>query len=204
MEPVELEMAVSRLLLRINIITGWPLYEDPTDQRELENQFRLKLQENYGNTNLDEIEAAFRNNTSVKDWGKNINLAMIDEVMIPYLDQRREVSKLEEQMMNKKELPALPTEQLTEDEILDISRQTFKITGLWQLVQISAYKILKKRGLLNFTEEEKKGIRLQAKLKIEEMFKDDPNLFTNSSRESWEDMYAKRIAASRYFLNEKQ
>jgi hypothetical protein len=104
----ELQMAATRLMLKINIITGWELPHDIDDIDILKEQFELKLAESFPGVNLDEIEFAFRNNTTVKDWGKNMNLAMIDEVMIDYQRKRREVSDQEQRKEGNLITPALP------------------------------------------------------------------------------------------------
>lgn len=89
------------LLAKINAITGWIVPDLTLDI--LIDQFRKKLVESYGDCNPEEIEFAFRNyGTVIKDWGKQMNLSLIDEVMIPYLSRRSEVSQHEEVLaMNK-------------------------------------------------------------------------------------------------------
>ena len=83
------------LLIKINAITGWIIPDETLDV--LLDQFRKKIVESYGNCTAEEIEYAFRNyGTVVKDWGKQMNLSLIDEVMIPYLSRRMEVSEHEE------------------------------------------------------------------------------------------------------------
>lgn len=96
MSIAELKTAATLLLIKINVITGWALYEDPKSAQILKEQFELKIKESYPNVNVDEMEYAFRQNTTVKDWGKFMNLGLIDEVMIPYLNQRKEISDIEE------------------------------------------------------------------------------------------------------------
>ncbi len=84
------------LLLKISIITGWVVPEDEF-MNILVDQFRQLLIEKYATCCPQEVEYAFRlMGTTVKDWGKQINLALIDEVMIPYMNRRAEVSKHEE------------------------------------------------------------------------------------------------------------
>lgn len=96
MEWAELDTWAKALLIKINAITGWVVQEDTLDI--LVDQFRKKLSESYKNCNPDEVEYAFRNyGTAVKDWGKQMNLSLIDEVMIPYLNRRYELSRIEEQ-----------------------------------------------------------------------------------------------------------
>lgn len=97
-------MACKAILVRIHVITGWTL---PTDSllSVLVDQFLKKLNESYPLINSEEIEYAFRNyGTVVKDWGKSMNLSLIDEVLIPYMDERRKASDLEERNVKAKEI----------------------------------------------------------------------------------------------------
>lgn len=193
-------MAVKRLLLKLNFITGWALYDDPEDQEILDQQFELKLQESYPTVNLDEIEYAFRNNTGVKDWGKSINLSLIDEVMIPYLAHRAEISKIEEQLMVKKQSPE-PMEVISDDETLRMAEGFCKLPEGWKLVSLSAYKILGKQGHMSYTDAERQEIRKAASAYIDEMFLKDPHLFTGTTRESMTDNFCKKLAVAKYFKN---
>ena len=103
------------LLTKIHVITGWTLPTDTLLDILLE-QFQKKLIESYPNTNVDEVEYAFRTGgTTVKDWGKSMNLSLIDEVMIPYLQSRSNVSRIEEQ----KKLPEPPKETLNDQTMND-------------------------------------------------------------------------------------
>lgn len=114
MSPEEIEMSAYQLLLKIHVIVGWtiPLGEM---MDVLVDQFQKKLTESYSNVNPEEIEYAFRNRgLDVKDWGKALNLTLIDEVMIPYLTTRRDLSAVEESLSNK---PAIAEKKdLTEEE----------------------------------------------------------------------------------------
>ncbi len=90
------------LLVKIHVITGWVI---PTGEMltVLVDQFEKKLFESFPNFNPDEIEFAFRQfGTHVQDWGKQMNLAMIDEVMQPYMNRRYELSQIEEKTDLKK------------------------------------------------------------------------------------------------------
>lgn len=90
------------LLIKINTITGWVVPDETLEV--LVDQFRKKLIESYGYCNPDEIEYAFRNYGSyVKDWGKQMNLSLIHEVMVIYLNARRSVSDKELRVAEAKE-----------------------------------------------------------------------------------------------------
>nr|MBA4166540.1 hypothetical protein [Chitinophagaceae bacterium] len=97
MAPAEIAVTSNAVILKIHAITGWEIPEKMI-ARILKEQFIKKMQEGYATVNVDEIEYAFRTyGTQVKDWGKSMNLSLIDEVMTPYLLSRQEVSKMEEQ-----------------------------------------------------------------------------------------------------------
>lgn len=106
------------LLMKINAITGWVIPEENLEI--LLDQFRKKLVESYGNCNPEEIEYAFRNyGTLVKDWGKQMNLSLIDEVMIPYLSRRREVSQREEAIALNQPLQIEYKEDMSQEAMKD-------------------------------------------------------------------------------------
>lgn len=110
MQDHELDMSVNELLLKIHVITGWVI---PSDEIMLLllDQFKKKILESYRTINVDEFEYAFRNHF-VKDWGKNLNLALIDEVLQNYISKRVGVSQIEETIQ-----PALPVPKLGVDEV---------------------------------------------------------------------------------------
>lgn len=96
MTQEERNLSAYQILLKIHAITGWTI---PVSElmNVLVEQFELKLAESYANTNADEFEYAFRNKgIDIKDWGKAMNLGLIDEVMIPYLENRFDLSRAEE------------------------------------------------------------------------------------------------------------
>ena len=97
MNESEINTWAKSLLLKIHVITGWVI---PASELQviLIDQFQKKLVESYPEINVNEIEYAFRNSgTTVKDWGKAMNLSLIDEVLIPYLAERQRLShELEE------------------------------------------------------------------------------------------------------------
>jgi len=117
MDQEEIDLWADALLLKIHVITGWTIPEK-TVLFVFTDQFKKKILESYSRCNPDEIEYAFRTEgTIVKDWGKSMNLSLIDEVMIPYMKKRFEVGILEEQQ-KVKQLEA-PKENLTDKTMLD-------------------------------------------------------------------------------------
>lgn len=100
-------------MVKVHVITGWVLPEKDL-LHIFVDQFTKKLLEEYAHLNVDEIEYAFRSiGTSVKDWGKSMNLTLIDEVLRPYVSQRFEASRLEEIQKAK------PTQRIYTLEELD-------------------------------------------------------------------------------------
>jgi hypothetical protein len=85
--------AVAQLMLTIHVITGWSIPEKEM-MVILVDQFEKKLTESYPVLNVSEIEFAFRAfGVGINDWGKQMNLSLIDEVLNTYLGQRSEVQR---------------------------------------------------------------------------------------------------------------
>lgn len=95
---IELLTEVQLLLFKLSVITGWKLPEDESYLTVLVDQFVKKIKEDYSVLNTEEVEHAFRKNTQVKDWGKAFNLSLIDQVLIPYINQRREIKEFVERL----------------------------------------------------------------------------------------------------------
>lgn len=117
MNEQELSLWPKALLLKIHVITGWVI---PASDllNILIDQFQKKLIEDYGNLNTEEIEYAFRKSgTIIKDWGKEMNLNLIDQVLIPYLQDRVEASTNEE----KRKSP--PVQKIYTDEEITNQRR---------------------------------------------------------------------------------
>jgi len=94
----ELLSSCEALLIKIHIITGWTI-PGGNLLNVLVDQFQKKLIEDYPTFNVEEIEYAFRHSgTLVEDWGKSLNLNLIDKVLWPYELRRREASKTEERL----------------------------------------------------------------------------------------------------------
>jgi hypothetical protein len=146
------------LLIKISVITGWVL---PVDEllNVLVDQFTKKLTEAYANCNTEEVEYAFRNFSSeVKDWGKNVNLSLIDEVMRPYLRRRREQSVAEEYAAPPLLLPDRRESTSNFAMLRWLAEQIRYIrTGKpVEFVPHQLYDYLDKRGKINVTNAEKR------------------------------------------------
>lgn len=151
MSEDELKLSAKLILLKISTITGWTV---PVSELMdiLVNQFEKKLLEDYSVVNEEEIEYAFRNKgIEIKDWGKAINLSLIDEVMIPYLEKRIELSKIEESV--NKPLEIGRSKQLTNEEweewLVDIKRYDFN------KIPVLCYDYLVMSGKINPSAKEK-------------------------------------------------
>lgn len=189
------------LLLRIHVITGWTL---PSDEflGILIDQFQKKLLESYPNVNTDEIEAAFRkNSSSVKDWGRSFNLGLLDQVIVPYLDERYELSKLEEKM--QKEITHLPVPQITEQEIVDIAWDVWNVTGRLDYISESAYEVLVKNSLIVLSIEEKHQLMSAANVYLQDQEERSFFPYSPSDEKENQKRYAKKIAVARLFQKYK-
>lgn len=139
------------LLLKIHVITGWVV-----PQKELMDilidQFEKVLSEKYSKYNSDEVEYAFRNfGTQVKDWGKSMNLSMIDEVMSPYMEKRFELSRYEEQ---KKMLPPPSDEVPMSDQVMidwltDVFKSVKENNHRFEFTPVDVYDWLDRRGCID-------------------------------------------------------
>lgn len=150
--PHEQRLWAKSLLIKIHVITGWTV---PTGEilTVLIDQFQKKLLEDYPDMNVDEIEFAFRQNgTVVKDWGKAMNLALIDQVLIPYRAERMRLSNEYEE----RNVPPPPQVILTDDQLDNLHRQDVELfyqrclKGIVPRVTPPYFKIiLVKDGLMN-------------------------------------------------------
>lgn len=93
----EISLLATELLIIISVSTGWVLPDDDKHLKILEKQFEKKLIESYADLNKDEFEYALRN-YEIKDWGKLVNLNLIDEVISEYKSVRLALSSIEERM----------------------------------------------------------------------------------------------------------
>lgn len=112
--PPELLTDAAQCLLSIHVITGWVLPDDKDYVKELTNEFRLKLAEDFETLNFQEVKYAFRRAAGKKDWGKNMNLALLSEVLAEYSDDRRRASAEEERLISKP-----PVQKIYSDEQLE-------------------------------------------------------------------------------------
>lgn len=120
LSDVEVRTGIFNVIKRIHIITGWPLPNDDEYLAILADELMLKLQADFYMMNFDEVVLAFRKNgIGVKDWGKNMNLTLVCEVLAEYCNERLRLSAEEER------LKAVPPKQViyTDEQLLNLHRQ---------------------------------------------------------------------------------
>ncbi len=160
------------LILKIHAIKGWTI---PISEMMdiLIDQFQKKLTESYANVTFQEVEYAFRNSgLEIKDWGKAMNLSLIDEVMIPYLEKRFEVSKMEEhirkpvQIDEKKELtPEEKQEWIDEWKVKEVINV--------DIIPLMFYEFLDKQKMLNISKKQKWEYTEKAATNIKTLLHED-------------------------------
>lgn len=192
------------LLLKIHVITGWN-FPDESLMLILKDQFQKKLTESYPTVNIDEIEHAFRiNETGVKDWGKSMNLFLIDEIMQPYLNRRFELSKLEEQA--KQNTPQLPPSPITAQEIIDTAWNLWLSTSQLDYIDEDCYDILTTKKFINLSIEQKKELFSKANQYLIMLERESPHLYKNDTaafRHATQRRYAKKMAVANFFTEYK-
>jgi hypothetical protein len=135
MDATEVMFATKNLLLKIHVITGWtlPMAEIMT---VLKDVFQKKLVEDYPMLNVDEIEYAFiKSGTTTEDWGKEVNLNLIDKILIPYVVKRMECSIEEE-----KKKPSPEQKIYSDEEIMNQRRA--EIETAYQAMRQGNYPII--------------------------------------------------------------
>jgi hypothetical protein len=119
MSESEVSLWGKSLLAKIHVITGWVI-PDGELLTILIDQFQKKLVESYPDMNVDEIEYAFRQGgTTVEDWGKSMNLALLDKVLIDYLGERKRLSHT----LEERNVPPPVQVLLTDDQLDDLYRE---------------------------------------------------------------------------------
>ena len=118
MDENSLAMAANMAVYKISVITGWSIPSDATYQDALIAELINKFRESYSDMTAAELLYAFRNHASaVEDYGKALNLQLMDKVVAAYKIARQKVSAIEETQYK--------TEQriFTEDELMDGYRE---------------------------------------------------------------------------------
>lgn len=150
MNDAELELSAHRIILKISVIVGWtiPLSDEMVDM--LTDQFSKKLSEGYSNLNEAEVEYAFRNKgIETRDWGKSLNLSLIDEVMLPYLEERFEISKTEESLTKLKMLEEEKKETTDEEMFEWIEDWKQKEVIDLEIIPLQFYEFLENKKIIS-------------------------------------------------------
>ena len=160
-----LKLTSKSLLLKINIITGWVI-PDKELINILVDQFQKLLTEKYRHCNTDEMEYAFRYyGLTIQDWGKQMNLSLVDQVMSQYLEKRFELSKIEEQQKTKQNSIEYK-EDISDTAMRDWYNEIFRrvrVDGMAvDFIPVSLYDWMGKNGNITATNAEKKEYLVKA------------------------------------------
>jgi hypothetical protein len=199
------------LCVKISIITGWQIPADEDVKQILYQQLEKKMKEDYSNLNIQEIEYAMRKyGTEIKDWGKSINLSLIDTAVNPYFYKRSTVRQLEESQIVHKELPS--TEEVLDDaEFIKVAKDIFLKTKLTGLIPPKVYDQLEGTEII-LTKEEKGEIRRKVVKNIEdEALQAGVNemrklRLLKEKKQDWENMVrteCKKQAVAEYFIKQQ-
>lgn len=144
MTDTEIKMWSKALVLKIHVITGWTIPSSDEILNILIDQFEKKLKENYGDLNHEEIEYAFRSQgTTIEDWGKAMNLNLLDKVLLPYLNNRFKISEVERQIAYKKRKPEFSLENdIDYRQMIEEDYQFFLGGKILMIFPIHYYKTL--------------------------------------------------------------
>lgn len=150
----ELGVNIKNLLLKITAMTGWTL-PDGEILKALIEQMTLKFRESYGDINPDEFLFAFRQfGGSVKEFGKKINLSLIDEVIVQYKNHRFELSQMEERVKVSTDVKQLPAPEVSDEDFLKSVRIVWEVEKRnFKKIPVLAYSVLSKSIVL--TDEQK-------------------------------------------------
>jgi hypothetical protein len=149
MRDFQVITAGKALLLKIHIITGWTIPEGDL-MNILVDQFAKELSEKYGELNADEIEYAFRSKgTIVEDWGKSMNLNLLDKVLLPYLNDRYRISETERLLAYKKVHGEFNLDQLDYRRMIEEDFQFFLSGKILTAFPVHYYKTLVEDGIID-------------------------------------------------------
>ncbi len=167
MEEQERWFAAQTVLLKIHAIKGWTI---PVSEMMdiLVDQFQRKLSEGYANVTVAEMEYAFRNSTDVKDWGKALNLSLIDEVMQPYLENRFDLSQQEEKL--KKPVMIEAPQKMTKEEKAEWMMDWKQMDEInFELIPLIFYDFMDEDDLLRLSSKQKWAYTEKATQQVKSM-----------------------------------
>jgi len=210
----ELNLTALKIIHTVSIVSGWQL-PSKFELDILTEQLANKLLEKYPNVNIKEVEFAFRN-YSVKEYGKNFNLFIFDEVLEPYLRLRYEASRLEEYKQPKQIAMKISNEEKLQDiheyaEREDLNEDTIHLIpyyihdwilelGLMEVPDSDKYDLYDKATKLKLKMIHKEALLDPVKMKDYEKFKHNyqKNMFSDWEVEQIHYIYLKLVAL-KYF-----
>ncbi|MBS1915693.1 MAG: hypothetical protein JST87_05410 [Bacteroidetes bacterium] len=189
------------LLVRIHAITGWIIPEAEL-KNVLIDQLTKTIEEKYSKMTSEEIEYAMRNfGTEIQDWGKMMNLSLIDQAVQPYLTKRRELSNLEEQIVEKKLIEQ--KEDLSDKSMIDwlinTKQNIEKEKWDWKWMPVSLYDFLVRKKKFHVTQMRRyEFLREAGKLRLNSLIENFDN--SEASRKyiyDFKDMLEKGVVTSK-------
>lgn len=200
MNVEELKTAIQVMLHRICVVTGWVLPETKSSINILVDEFGLYLKETYPTINVNEVAAAFRQfGTTVKDWGRAVNLGLMEQVLAPYMAARLEASRMVEE--KPKEMPLLTMPEETPEEKITFAYEHWKKVKTIELT-VNVYRELRTTGRM-----EQPGSELAAliestvKAKRLELLTHDFQYFKRNDEKQWTIILKQKLACHHYFSN---
>ena len=148
------------LLFRIHTITGWKLPDDDLFLNTLVSEFTNYLGESCADLNPEEISYAIRNyGIGIQDWGKSMNLSLINDPIQKYRQMRIEVSE-RERMSKDAFLLASPSPK--NDTPVDWSEEWNQVKEAAKnrkietsIIPVAIYEWLVRKNMLSLSSEDK-------------------------------------------------
>lgn len=161
----DVELHAMGLLIRLNAVTGWKIPDDGPILNTLVSEFSKFITESFSDMNPEEVAYAFRNYaTGIKDWGKSMNLSLIEEPLQAYRNERRRLSELEERARMEPTEDELPVGECDWSDQWESIKEQCRNGQIEQAIILTpVYDWLVREGLLNLDEEEKKGLLAQCR-----------------------------------------
>jgi len=210
MDAETLNLTAIKVLTTIATITGWKLPTEKVAVELLVESFEIYLKDACPSMNEKEMQYAFATQSAnVKEWGKNLNLIVISEVVFPYLEERRHASEIENAVIGRLSAPAPETlPAIPPFEMLMVSWENWllskRVTFRWQFISVTAYDYLAENGYLVLSDEQKKVYMQHARSFIAMQMKEDEKTFYGSDLVEVRKGYAKRLAVNAYFHEAKE
>lgn len=156
----DIQLHAMGLLIRLHAVTGWRIPEDEVILNTLVSEFSKFLAERFADLNPEEVAYAFRNYaTGIKDWGKSMNLSLIEEPLQEYRNERRRLSELEERAKTSAIPSQLPAGECDWSEQWESLKEQAKNGQIDEAIILTPmYDWLVRQGLLTVDEDEKRWL----------------------------------------------